>query len=173
MNFNGFKHWNHHYTLKRTRGVNIKIVMATGTFDIIHPGHGYYLEESKKVGGKDVRLVVVVARDSTVRSKKRIPVVDEKQRLEVVKMIKPVDEAYLGSETDMFEIVGQIKPDIITIGSDQKYDIADLEEQLLIRGINADVVKIEGYKKSPLDSTCKILKRIKGMEFDEKIFKEC
>jgi FAD synthetase len=78
------------------RGANIKIVMATGTFDIIHPGHGYYLEESKKVGGKDARLVVVVATDATVRSKKRIPVVDEKQRLEVVKMMKPVDEAYLG-----------------------------------------------------------------------------
>ena len=32
--------------------------MATGTFDIIHPGHGYYLEESKKLGGKDAKLVV-------------------------------------------------------------------------------------------------------------------
>jgi FAD synthetase len=147
--------------------------MATGTFDIIHPGHGYYLEESKKVGGKDARLVVVVARDSTVRSKKRVPVVDEKQRLEVVKMMKPVDEAYLGSESDMFMVVDEIKPDIITIGSDQKYDIADLKKQLLEHGINAEVVKIEGYRKSPLDSTCKILKRIKSMEFDEKIFKEC
>jgi len=72
--------------------------MATGTFDLIHPGHGYYLEESKKVGGKNARLIVVVARDSTVRSKKRFPVVDEKQRLEVIKMIKSVDEAYLGDE---------------------------------------------------------------------------
>lgn len=147
--------------------------MATGTFDIIHPGHGYYLEESKKVGGDDARLVVVVARDSTVRSKKRIPVVDEKQRLEVVKMIKPVDEAYLGSESDMFKIVKKISPDIITIGSDQNYDKADLKKQLLTRDISAEVVKIEGYRKAPLDSTCKILKRIKSMEFDEKIFKEC
>lgn len=147
--------------------------MATGTFDIIHPGHGYYLEESKKVGGDDARLVVVVARDSTVRSKKRIPVVDEKQRLEVVKMIKPVNEAYLGSESDMFKIVKKISPDIITIGSDQNYDKADLKKQLLTRDISAEVVKIEGYRKAPLDSTCKILKRIKSMEFDEKIFKEC
>jgi len=155
------------------RGVSIKIVMATGTFDIIHPGHGYYLEESKKVGGENARLVVVVARDATVRAKKRIPVVDEKQRLEVVKMIKPVDEAYLGSETDMFKIVNQIKPDIITIGSDQNYDINELKKQLLKRDIHTEVVKIEGYKRSPLDSTCKIIRRIKGMEFDENIFKKC
>ena len=25
-------------------------IMATGTFDILHPGHGVYLEESKKLG---------------------------------------------------------------------------------------------------------------------------
>jgi FAD synthetase len=147
--------------------------MATGTFDIIHPGHGYYLKESKKVGGKDARLVVVVARDATVRSRKRIPVVDEKQRLEVVKMLNPVDEAYLGSESDMFKVVEQIKPDIITIGSDQKYNLTDLKEQLLKRNIKSDVVKIEGYVTAPLDSTCKIIRRIKGMKFDEKIFEEC
>ncbi len=147
--------------------------MATGTFDIIHPGHGYYLEESKKVGGINSRLIVVVARDSTVRSRKRIPVVDENQRLEVIKMMKPVDEAYLGSETDMFEIVEQVKPDIITIGSDQSYNITELQKELIKRSSKAKVVKIEGYKKSVLDSTCKIIRRIKGMEFDEDIFKDC
>ncbi|HEX7467458.1 MAG TPA: adenylyltransferase/cytidyltransferase family protein [Methanobacterium sp.] len=147
--------------------------MATGTFDLIHPGHGYYLEESKKVGGDDARLVVVVARDSTVRSRKRIPVVAEKQRLEVVKMMKPVDEACLGSEIDMFKVVEKIKPDIITIGSDQNYDITALKNELKKRNIDAKIVKIKGYKTSQLDSTCKIIKRIKGMEFDESIFKDC
>ena len=87
--------------------------------------------------------------------------------------MKPVDEAYLGSESDMFEIVEKIKPDIITIGSDQNYNIDELKKQLVERGSNADVVKIEGYKTSLLDSTCKIIKRIKGMEFDEDIFKDC
>ncbi len=147
--------------------------MATGTFDIIHPGHGYYLEESKKIGGDDARLVVVVARDSTVRSRKRVPVVDEKQRLEVVKMLKPVDEACLGSEVDMFKVVEKIKPDIITIGSDQNYNIVDLKKELLKRNIQVEIVKIRGYMTFPLDSTCKIIKRIKGMEFDENIFKDC
>ncbi len=147
--------------------------MATGTFDILHPGHGYYLEQSKKVGGNNARLVVVVARDATVRSTKRIPVVDEEQRVNLVKMLKPVDEAYLGSTTDMFEIVEKINPDIITIGPDQTYNVDELKKQLKNRGINADVVKIEGYCESPLDSSCKIIKKIKSMKFDEKIFKDC
>jgi len=155
------------------RGVIIKVVMATGTFDIIHPGHGYYLEESKKMGGEDAHLVVVVARDSTVLSRKRLPVVDEKQRLEVVQMLKPVDEAYLGDEKDMFKVVKKINPDIITIGPDQKHEVETLKNQLKDRGIDADVVKVTGYRTAELDSTCKIIKKIQSMEFDPKIFEEC
>lgn len=147
--------------------------MATGTFDIIHPGHGYYLEESKKLGGESAKLIVVIARDATVRSKKRCPVVNEKQRLEVVKMMKPVDEAYLGSTTDMFKIVEKIKPDIISIGPDQSFDLDRLREELKKRNLNCEVIKVEGYKKSDLDSSCKIIKKIKKMEFDEKIFENC
>jgi FAD synthetase len=147
--------------------------MATGTFDIIHPGHGYYLEESKKLGGEAAKLVVVIARDVTVRSKKRVPVVNEKQRLEVVKMMKPVDEAYLGSTTDMFKIVEKIKPDIISIGPDQSFDLDKLRGELKKRNLNSEVIKVEGYKKSDLDSSCKIIKKIKKMDFDEKIFKTC
>ena len=40
----------------------MKKVMCAGTFDIIHPGHLYYLSEAKKYGDN---LVVVVARDET------------------------------------------------------------------------------------------------------------
>ncbi|MBC7119872.1 MAG: FAD synthase, partial [Methanobacteriaceae archaeon] len=137
----------------------MKTVMATGTFDIIHPGHVFFLEEAKKLGGKDARLVVVVARDFTVRAKKRVPIVDEKQRLEVVRMLKPVDKAYLGSETDMFEIVHKINPDIIAIGPDQDFNIKELEHELRKRGLKCEVKRVKKYKKAPLDSTCKIIKK--------------
>lgn len=151
----------------------IKVIMATGTFDLVHPGHGYYLQESKNLGGKDAKLVVVVARDSTVRSRKRVPVINEEQRLEVVKLLKPVDEAYLGSTTDMFEIVKKINPDIITIGSDQNFDLERLQKELGKRNLKAEVVKITGYKKSNLDSSCKIIRKIKETEFQEDALKNC
>jgi len=151
----------------------MKTVMATGTFDIIHPGHGFFLEEARKLGGKDTRLVVVLARDSTVRARKRTPIVGEKQRLEVVRMLKPVDEAYLGSETDMFEIVHRIKPDIIAIGPDQKFDVDELRDELRRRGLGCEVRRIKKYRDSELDSTCKIIKRIRSMEFDEDSLKNC
>jgi len=147
--------------------------MATGTFDLIHPGHGYYLSESKKLGGDDARLVVVVARESTVRARKRVPIVPEKQRMKVVQMLKVVDEAVLGSETDMFSTVRKIKPDIITIGPDQKFDLDWLRGELEKRDIHAEVVKINGYHKSSLDSSCKIIKKIKESDFPPGSFKHC
>jgi FAD synthetase len=155
------------------RSVRIKTVMATGTFDLIHPGHAYYLEESKKLGGQDSRLVVVVARDATVRAKKRVPIVHEKQRLAVVKMLKPVDEAYLGSETDMFSTVEKLKPDIISIGSDQNFDLEWLREELKKRDLKAEVVRIDGYLESSLDSSCKIIKKIKETDFPAGSFNKC
>ncbi|MEN4007481.1 MAG: adenylyltransferase/cytidyltransferase family protein [Methanobacteriaceae archaeon] len=149
----------------------MKTVMATGTFDIIHPGHGFYLEEAKKLGGEDAKLVVVVARDSTVKIKKRVPVVGEKQRLEVIKMLKPVDEAYLGYQKDMFRIVKEINPDIIAIGPTQNFDVFKLKEDLKKRNINADVIKITKYKNFPLYGTCKIINRIKNMSLMKKSLK--
>ncbi|HHY00049.1 MAG TPA: FAD synthase [Methanothermobacter sp.] len=147
--------------------------MATGTFDLIHPGHGYYLEESKKLGGDDAHLVVVVARESTVRARKRVPIVPEKQRLNVVQMLKVVDEAMLGSETDMFSTVRKINPDIITIGPDQNFDLDWLRKKLKEKNLNAEVVKINGYHESSLDSSCKIIKKIKESDFPADGFKHC
>ena len=147
--------------------------MATGTFDLIHPGHGLYLEEAKKLGGEGARLVVVIARESTVRARKRVPIVPEKQRREVVQMLKMVDEAVLGSETDMFSTVLKIKPDIIAIGPDQNFDLEHLREELKKRGIAAEVVKVKGYHRSTLDSSCKIIKKIKESDFPPGSFKHC
>ena len=66
-------------------------VMATGTFDILHPGHVLFLEKAKELGGEDAVLAVVIARDSTVEKRKRIPIIPQEQRLEMIKSLKPVD----------------------------------------------------------------------------------
>ena len=112
-------------------GKTIK-VMATGTFDIVHPGHGFYLEKAKQLGGKDSTLMVVIATDKTVEKHKRVPIMNQNQRLEMIQLLKPVDEAYIGSEADPFEIVKEKKPDIIAIGPDQNFNPKSLEDKLKI-----------------------------------------
>ncbi len=121
----------------------MKKVMCAGTFDIIHPGHLYYLSESKKYGDK---LVVVVARDDTSKEfKGRKPVHNERERLEAVRTLKIVDEAVLGKHGNIFNIIEEIKPDVICLGHDQNVQKQQLEDELKKRSIKAEVIRISGY----------------------------
>jgi len=133
-------------------------VMATGTFDLLHMGHIYYLREAKKLGDK---LAVVVATDSTVRRLKHEPVNPEEIRLNLIKEIRIVDEAYLGHEDDMYEIVEEIKPDIIALGFDQIHDEKKIEFELKKRGLKAKIVRLTEFKGgSDLEGTRRIISKI-------------
>jgi FAD synthetase len=131
--------------------------MATGVFDILHLGHLHYLEESKKLGDE---LVVVVATDTTVRKRKHEPITPEKMRCELVASLKPVDKAVLGREGgDIFEIVKDLRPDIITLGYDQPFDQKNLEKELAKRGLKVKVVRMP-HLDHDLDGTRKIISKI-------------
>lgn len=118
--------------------------MASGSFDLIHKGHLYYLSESKKHGDK---LVVVVARDSNIlKFKGEKPKYNEKERLENVKTLEIADEVVLGHEGNIFEIIGEINPDVICLGYDQRTSEERLKEELKKRNIKADVVRISAFK---------------------------
>ena len=134
----------------------MKKVVATGTFDIIHPGHIRFLEEAKKLGDY---LVVIVAREKNVRHKPK-PVIPEEQRLRVVRALKPVDEAILGDEDDMFRPIERIKPDVIVLGHDQHFDEDWLRNELEKRGIHAEVVRIRVKEDCELCSSARIVERI-------------
>jgi FAD synthetase len=133
-------------------------VMATGTFDLLHPGHIYYLKEAKKLGDT---LAVVVATDATVRRLKHEPVNPEEIRLNLIKELKMVDKAYLGHEDDMYEIVEEIKPDIIALGFDQIHDENKIKSELKKRKINAKVERLSEFKGgSDLEGTRRIISKI-------------
>jgi FAD synthetase len=131
-------------------------VVATGTFDIIHPGHIYYLEESRRLGDE---LHVIVARDANVRHKPK-PVIGEVQRLKVVRALRMVDFARLGDQIDMFRPIEEINPEVITLGFNQHFSEEELGRSLKERGIGARVVRIGEYSGDPCSSTRKIIDRI-------------
>lgn len=137
------------------RGGRVIRVVATGTFDILHPGHLYYLEESRRLGDE---LSVIVARDVNVKHKPR-PILPEGQRLQMVRALKPVDHAFLGDLHDMFRPIEEIRPDIITLGFNQHFDEGYLRQRLRGRGLDVDVIRIPGYP-GPLASSSKIIEHI-------------
>jgi FAD synthetase len=133
-------------------------VMASGVFDLLHLGHLHYLEESKKLGDE---LVVVIATDNTVRKLKHEPITSEKIRLQLVKALKPVDGVFLGHEEDMFRIVEEVKPDIITIGYDQEHNEKKIIKELSKRGLKIEVKRLPKFD-TDLNGTRKIIQKIIG-----------
>ena len=39
-----------------------KVVLASGVFDLLHLGHVRFLEEAKKAGGANAKLIVIIAK---------------------------------------------------------------------------------------------------------------
>jgi FAD synthetase len=143
--------------------VTVRRVVATGTFDILHPGHLYYLAESKKIGDE---LWVIVARDANVKHKPR-PVIPEEQRRAMVAALRPVDHAILGDQADMFRPIEEIRPAVITIGFNQFFDETKLRTELAGRGLAAEVVRIGKYADGDLSSSRLIVRRIVDVRGDE------
>jgi len=106
---------------------SLKVVLAGGVFDIIHPGHIHTLNAARALG--DV-LVVVVATDNTaMRMKKRKPLHSQEQRQELVNSLKMVDLSLVGKEDDIFKTVNLVRPQIIALGYDQVH-----QEKFIIEG---------------------------------------
>jgi FAD synthetase len=131
-------------------------ILATGTFDILHPGHILYLKKAKELGDE---LFVIVSRDTMVQHKSK-PVIPERQRLQVVRALGVVDHAELGSEHDMFEPLMTIKPDIVALGFDQYFDEKELQEDLEKRHIPSRVIRLPFQDTGELSGTENIIHEI-------------
>jgi FAD synthetase len=131
-------------------------VLATGTFDLLHPGHLLYLERSKELGDE---LVVIVARDVNVKHKPK-PVIPEDHRLKMVQALKVVDLAILGDEKDIFRPIEQLRPDIITLGFDQHFNPARLVEEMARRNLHPKVVRVTTKDSCDLCSSRKIVAKV-------------
>lgn len=143
-------------------GTKSKIVLASGVFDLIHFGHIKFLEEAKKAGGSDAKLIVIVARDSTVEKLKGKPaVLPEDERRIIVETLKPVDAAFLGSEPlDVKDVIRQCKPDVIAFGHDQSNIQQKVEKYIESHKLPIKTVKIDKFGKEDINSSSKIKSRV-------------
>ncbi len=78
----------------------------------------------------------------------------------MVRALKVVDHAVLGSENDIFEPLYEIMPDIIALGFDQHFDVGGLERGLADHGFDTKVVRIKESNSDRLCSTRRIIDRI-------------
>ncbi len=109
------------------RQLGLKIVLTSGTFDLAHIGHYRYLEKAKQNG--DV-LIVGVDSDEKVKEKKgpHRPMVDEKERMEILCHCRHVDILFLKEAKDpRWHLIKTIQPDILIV-SEREYQPGELEE---------------------------------------------
>jgi D-beta-D-heptose 7-phosphate kinase/D-beta-D-heptose 1-phosphate adenosyltransferase len=89
------------------------IVLTQGSFDMLHIGHGRYLEQAKSHG--DI-LFVGVDSDDKIRFRKGPdrPVVPEEERLEMLTYLSSVDHAVLKQlSAPKWELIKTIRPDVL------------------------------------------------------------
>ncbi len=137
-------------------------VMATGVFDLLHPGHLHFLESAKELGDE---LVVIVATDAMVRRRKHEPITPQEMRRELIQGLKPVDRAIVGREDDIYKTVEEVRPDIIALGYDQSFREEDIRRELEKRGLGH--IKIVRLSKQSsiydLDGTRKIIAKVEQL----------
>lgn len=119
----------------------IRVVFIGGGFEVIHYGHAYTIAKAKGLG--DV-LVVSVARDSTIRKrKKREPLVGEEDRARLVSALKDVDVAVLGVEGDIYVTLLKVSPDVVALGYDQHHIEDEVRKEAARRGLEVTVVRLD------------------------------
>jgi len=120
---------------------SLKVVLAGGVFDIIHPGHIHTLNSAKRLG--DVLVVVVATEDTAQKMKKRKPLHNQEQRRDLVKSLSMVDLCVIGHEGDIFKTVEQIKPEIIALGYDQIHQEKFITDGCMKLNLNVKVARLQ------------------------------
>ena len=98
----------------------MKTIFVNGTFDLLHPGHVSLLAWAKSLGDY---LVVGIDTDDRVREKKGStrPIYNQTDRGIMLVSLSAVDEVrYFDSDESLENLVKEVKPDIIVVGSDWK-----------------------------------------------------
>jgi D-glycero-beta-D-manno-heptose 1-phosphate adenylyltransferase len=110
------------------KGIGLRIVLTSGSFDLVHLGHVKYLAKAKELG--DV-LIVGVDGDAKIRKRKGAdrPMVPEDERLEMLAHQRPVDLIYLkADDEERWALIRTVQPNVLVLSTDHSYSPDELEE---------------------------------------------
>jgi rfaE bifunctional protein nucleotidyltransferase chain/domain len=142
--------------VNRVRTDGGRVVFTNGVFDLLHPGHLRYLQQSRGLGEA---LVVGVNSDRSVRAIKghNRPVTPENERAEILAALSCVDVVVLFDEDTPYALIALLQPDVLVKGADWPEDAMIGRDIVEARGGRVVRVPFEaGY------STTSIIERIAG-----------
>ncbi|MBO0776866.1 MAG: adenylyltransferase/cytidyltransferase family protein [Actinobacteria bacterium] len=111
------------------RTLGLKVVLTSGSFDIIHEGHSMYLEAARRMGDF---LIVGVDSDEKIRARKgpHRPAVPEMERLRMVTHQRGVGLVTLKQlHHRRWSLIRAVRPDVLVATADTygPAEIAELE----------------------------------------------
>ena len=101
-----------------------RLVTINGSFDVLHAGHLYILNEARQQA--DV-LIVGVNSDASVRAYKgrSRPVVAQRQRAEMLLALRMVDFVHIFDEPDPIAFLSEVRPDVHVNGAEYGEDCVE------------------------------------------------
>lgn len=136
-----------------------RVVMASGCFDLLHPGHLAYLEAAKVYGDE---LVVSVTCDEFVRKQKgpKRPFFPLAERLAMVSALKIVSRVFVSTADDQVAAIQRIKPAFYVKGYD--YLSGDVSgrlglEMAAVEAVGGKVVIVDPWPRYSSTSIMKAL----------------
>ena len=130
--------------LAKARNRGRTVVTANGCFELLHAGHVRYLRAAKALG--DV-LVVAVNTDASMRLVKpdRRPANTEQDRFEIIAALECVDYVVPLDDRTPCALLGLLRPDIHTKGTD--YTLDRIPERLVVEAYGGRVELVGGPKE--------------------------
>ena len=132
------------------------VVFTNGCFDLLHRGHVHILREARASGDL---LIVGINSDRSVKSIKgpSRPILPQTDRIELIAAMEMVDYVVLFDESDPYQLIAAIKPNVLAKGGDWSAE----------KIVGADVVTENGGRVTvipylPGFSTTEIIERIRN-----------
>ena len=119
-------------------------VLVFGTFDLLHPGHVYFLTQAARYGS----VVVALTLDELCQYYKGNPALKEfavrKQRLLQLAPIKEVTPA--DDQPGHFGVVDRVAPDVVVLGYDQLTLVKALRRRWLSLRTHPRLIELGPYR---------------------------
>lgn len=118
-----------------------KIGYTTGVFDMFHIGHLHILEKAKE--NCESLIVGVTTDELCFKRKHKYPIINENERMEIVRAIRYVDKVILQKDMDKAKIVKQLRADVVFVGSDWKGSDAWNQYEKEFANIGCEVIYLD------------------------------
>lgn len=111
------------------------VVLASGVFDLMHPGHTRFLEAARAKGDL---LIVAVESDRVAREHKgpARPILPEAERAELLAALAAVDAVVIVDDSSLAAVLQRVQPAVVLEGSDWPVE-AGYSTSALIAKVNA------------------------------------